>query len=77
LAVGVTYGRILGNLGAAALEGYEMTLALESLRSDQTLDFRSFGVWLLAFALRYDCTSDDKFADLSIIDVSLMPCIQR
>lgn len=41
-----------------------MTLVLETLGSDKTLDAGSFGVWLLAFALGLDFAADDEFADL-------------
>ena len=37
---------------------------LETLRGDQTLDARGFGVRFLAFALGLDFTTDDEFADL-------------
>ena len=41
-----------------------MTLVLKTLRSDEALDAGSFGVRLLALALRLDFTTDDEFADL-------------
>ena len=37
---------------------------LETLRGDQTLDLRSFGVRFLALALGLDFTTNDEFADL-------------
>ena len=41
-----------------------MTLMLETLRGDQTLDAGGLGVGFLAFALGLDFTADDEFADL-------------
>ena len=41
-----------------------MTLVLETLWSDETLDARSFGVWFLALVLRLNLTPNDKTADL-------------
>jgi hypothetical protein len=37
---------------------------LQTLRSDETLDLRRLGVWLLALALRLHFTTDDVLADL-------------
>ena len=41
-----------------------MTLMLETLRSDETLDTGCFGVGFLAFALGCNFAADDEFADL-------------
>ena len=41
-----------------------MTLVLETLGSHETLDAGCLGVWLLAFALGLDFTTDDELADL-------------
>lgn len=41
-----------------------MTLVLETLRGDETLNAGSLGVWFLAFALGLDFTTDDELADL-------------
>lgn len=60
-----TYRLILDLLGLAALERNAVTLVLQALRSDQTLDARSLGVRLLALALRLDLTSNDVLANLS------------
>ena len=43
-----------------------MTLVLETLRSDETLDAGCFGIWFLVFALGFDFAADDEFADLVI-----------
>ena len=43
-----------------------MALVLETLRSDEALDTGCFGIWFLVFALRFDFTADDEFADLVI-----------
>jgi hypothetical protein len=43
-----------------------VTLVLETLRSDETLDARSLGVWLgaLLALLGLDLTADDELANL-------------
>lgn len=41
-----------------------MTLVLETLGSDETLDTGSLGVGFLAFGLGLDFAADDEFADL-------------
>ncbi len=41
-----------------------MTLVLETLGGDETLNLGSLGVWLLALALGLDFTSDDELTDL-------------
>lgn len=41
-----------------------MTLVLKTLRSNETLDLRSLGVWLLALALWLNLTTDYELADL-------------
>jgi hypothetical protein len=47
-----------------ALECDPVTLVLETLRGNQTLDLGSLGVWLLALALRLDLTTNDELANL-------------
>lgn len=59
-----TYGSLLLGLGAAALEGLEVTLALETGRGDETLDARGLGVGLGTLLLGLDFTADDELADL-------------
>jgi hypothetical protein len=59
-----TYGLILDLLSLAALERNAVTLVLEALGSDQTLDARSLGVGLLALALGLDLAANDVLADL-------------
>jgi hypothetical protein len=69
-----TYGILLDLLGLAALECDAVALVLETLRSDETLDARSLGVWLRALLalLGLDLTTDDKLAnlhyDMSVIE---------
>ena len=41
-----------------------MSLVLETLWSDETLDARSLGVWLGALLLRLDLTTNDELANL-------------
>lgn len=60
------YSSILGTLRVATLEGQTVTLVLETLRSDQTLDLGGLGVWLLALTLGLNLTTDNKLADLKI-----------
>lgn len=55
---------VLLGLSVAGLEGLEVSLALQSLGSDETLDLRSLGVGLVALG---DLTSDDKLADIVLL----------
>lgn len=64
--VGRTHSSILGGFGLATLERHSVTLVLETLRGDETLDTGCFGVGFLAFALGLDFAADDEFADLAI-----------
>lgn len=59
-----TYRLILHFLGLAALERNAVTLVLQALRSDQTLDARSLGIRLLALALWLDLATNYVLADL-------------
>ena len=59
-----TYSSILGELSPTTFEGNSMTLMLETLWGDQPLNLGSLGVWLLAFTLGLNFTSNDEFADL-------------
>ena len=59
-----TYGGVLAGLCSAALEGETVALVLETLRSDETLDARSLGVWLRALLLGLHLTTDDEFTNL-------------
>ena len=61
-----TYGSILGGFRPAALECDPVALVLETLRSDETLDAWSLGVWLrvLLALLGLDLTANDELADL-------------
>ena len=61
---GSTHGSIFGGLGMTTLERDEMTLVLETLRGDETLDLGGLGVWFLALALGLDFATNDEFADL-------------
>lgn len=62
--MGITYGSILALLGVLALECDTVTLVLETLRSDQTLDLGGLGVWLLSLALWLNLTTNDELANL-------------
>jgi hypothetical protein len=61
---GYTHGSILGLLGVSSLQCDAVTLVLETLRSNQTLDLGGLGVWLLALTLRLNLATDDELADL-------------
>ena len=61
-----TYGLVLDLLGLAALEGKTVTLVLETLGGDQSLDLGGLGVRLLALTLGLDLAADDVLADLFI-----------
>lgn len=59
-----TYGLVLDLLGLAALESSAVTLVLEALGSDQTLDLGGLGVGALALTLGLDLAANDVLADL-------------
>jgi hypothetical protein len=63
----VTYGLVLDLLGLAALEGSAVTLVLETLRGDESLDAGSLGVRRLALPLGLNLSSDNVLADLRIM----------
>lgn len=41
-----------------------MALVLKPLRSNETLDLGGLGIWLLAFTLWLNLTTDNELADL-------------
>lgn len=59
-----TYGLILDLLGLAALESKAVTLVLETLGSDESLDLGGLGVGLLVLTLGLDLAANDVLADL-------------
>lgn len=59
-----TYSSILDTLDLSTLECNTVTLVLETLGSDETLDLGGFGVWFLAFGFGLNFTADNEFADL-------------
>jgi hypothetical protein len=59
-----TYGCILAGFRPTALEGDSVTLMLEALGSDETLNARSLGVWFGALLLWLDLTANDELANL-------------
>lgn len=65
-----TYGLILDLLGLAALERNAVTLVLEALGSDETLDAGCLGVGLLALTLGGDLATNDVLANLVSTDIS-------
>ena len=60
----LTYSSILGGFRTTALDCDSVTLVLETLRSNETLDARSLGVWLGTLLLWLDFAADDELADL-------------
>ncbi len=58
------------------LQGDPMSLVLETLGRDETLDLWGLLVWFLAFALGLDFTADDEFANLLNTQVINTPVIQ-
>lgn len=62
--VGGAYSSILGGFGSPLLKCDPVTLVLEALRGDESLDSGGLGVGLLALALRLDLAANDEFADL-------------
>lgn len=60
-----TYGSILGLLSVTALQCDAVALVLETLGSNQTLDLRGLGIWLLTITLWLNLTADNEFADLN------------
>lgn len=54
-------------LGLAHLERAEVTLALQALTSNQTLDLGSLGVWLGTLLLGSDLSADDKVANIVLL----------
>ena len=59
-----TYGSILARLSTATLECDAVTLVLETLSSDETLDARSLGVRLRSLFLWLYFTANDILAHL-------------
>lgn len=62
--MGSTYRLVLDLLGLPSLERDAVTLVLETLGSDQSLDLGGLGVRLLALLLGLDLSSNDVLADL-------------
>lgn len=58
------YRSIFGSFRATTLDSHEMTLVLETLRSDETLNTGGLGVRFSTFFLGLDFTTDDELADL-------------
>ena len=69
---GEAYGSILDTLTLATLKSNTTTLMLETLRSNETLDFGGFGVWFFAFTFRLDFAANDEFANLYSSSISIL-----
>jgi hypothetical protein len=67
----VLVGSILGSLRASSLESEAVTLVLDSLGSDESLDLGGLGVWLRTLLLGLNLTTDDELAarNISIVPV--------
>ena len=63
-----TYSSILGLLSVTALQRDAVTLVLETLGSNETLNLGGLGVWLLALTLWLNLTADNELADLEITE---------
>jgi len=61
---GVVVSSILLSLSITALERNAVTLVLEALGRNKTLDFWCLGVWLLALTLWLDFTTNDEFSNI-------------
>ena len=59
-----TYRGILGCFRATALDCDAVTLVLETLGCDETLDLWCLGVWLRSLFLGGNFTTDNELADL-------------
>lgn len=63
----VFVGSFLGTLRVTTLECESMTLVLETLWGDQTLDLWCLGVDLLALTLWLNLTTDNEFTDIILL----------
>jgi len=63
----ILIGSILGLLRVTALQCDAVTLVLQTLRSNQTLNLWCLGVWLLSLTLWLNLTTDNKLADIVIL----------
>lgn len=68
--LGVLVGSILRGFRTSSLEGEAVSLVLNALGSDESLDLGSLGVWLRALLLGGDLTTDDE---LAVETVSFVP----
>ncbi len=59
-----TYSSILSSLSITALERNAVTLMLQALRSDKTLNLRCLSIRFLSLTLGLNFTTYNKFADL-------------
>lgn len=60
--LGVLVGSILGRLRTSPLEGKTVSLVLDALGSDKSLDLRGLGVGLRSLLLGGHLTTDDELA---------------
>jgi len=65
--LGVLGRGILGCFCATTLDCNSVTLVLEALRGDETLNLRCLGVWLCALLLGGHFTTDNEFADIILL----------
>lgn len=60
--LGVLVCGVLGGFGTSSLECDSVSLVLQALRGDQSLDLRGLGVGFRTFLLGDNLTSDNEFA---------------
>jgi len=63
----VFVGSILGGLSSSSLEGDSVALVLKTLRSNESLNPGSLGVWLLPLALGLDFATNNELANIIVL----------
>lgn len=63
----IIVGSILAGFRSSALERDSVTLVLQTLWGDKTLDLGSLGVWLLALTLWNNFSSNDELANIILL----------
>jgi hypothetical protein len=62
----ILIGCILRSLCSSTLQCNSVSLVLETLWGDESLNLGSFGVWLFAFTLWLNFSSNDEFANMEV-----------
>jgi len=63
----IVIGRILRGLRSPPLKCDPVSLVLDTLGGDETLDLGGFGVWFLAFTLGLNLSSDNEFSNIVLL----------